>query len=103
VWKVFLDLFTVKMLVTFSRRPAAWFGLLSFPFWLGGFVGTGSIALLVAIGRHPQLVVIGSVTLLLACTAFHLLSLGFLAEFALEMKHSVQVPGPEGLVEAGQL
>lgn len=103
VWKVFLDLFTVKMLVTFARRPATWFGLLSLPFWLASCVGAAVIGLQVAMGQHPQLVVIGSVTLLLACTAIHLLSLGFLAEVALGMKHGRQAPGPEGLVGAEQL
>ncbi len=34
VWKVFLDLFMVKMLVGFSMKPALWFGMLSVPFLL---------------------------------------------------------------------
>ena len=87
-WKVFLDLFTVKMLVTFAPRPAAWFGLLSMPFWLGASIGTGAIALLVASGRGTPLVVMGSVTLLFTCTAFQLLCMGMLGEAALEAKHN---------------
>jgi len=34
IWKVFLDLFSVKMLIGFSSRPTLWFGLLSAPFFL---------------------------------------------------------------------
>ena len=88
MWKVFLDLFTVKMLVTFAPRPAAWFGLLSLPFWLGACIGTGAMALLVAIGQGSPLVVVGSVTLLLACTAFHLVCMGILGEAALEANYT---------------
>ena len=34
IWKVFLDLLTVKMLLGFITRPAAWFGLLALAFTL---------------------------------------------------------------------
>jgi len=88
MWKVFLDLFTVKMLVTFARRPAAWFGLLSLPFWLGGCIGAGAIVLLVAMGQGSPLVVVGSVTLLLTCTAFHLVCMGILGEASLEAEYT---------------
>ncbi len=101
IWKVFLDLFTVKMLVTFAPRPAAWFGLLSVPFWLGACIGAGAIALLVGMGQGPPLVVAGSVTLLLTCTAFHLISMGLLAEAALDAEGGVQ--GGDSLPEVQQL
>lgn len=84
IWKVFLDLFTVKMLVTFAPRPAVWFGLLSLPFWLGSVLGFGALALLAATGQGSPLVVVGTTTLLLAATAFHLVSMGVLAEAAVE-------------------
>jgi glycosyltransferase involved in cell wall biosynthesis len=32
IWRVFLDLITIKMLVGFSSKPALWFGVLSLPF-----------------------------------------------------------------------
>lgn len=92
IWKVFLDLFMVKMLVTFAPRPAAWFGLLSMPFWLAGVFGAGAIAFLMAVGQSPTLVVVGSITLLLACTGFHLISMGLLAEAALEAEDPVKGP-----------
>jgi len=92
IWKVFLDLFTVKMLVTFAQRPAAWFGLLSMPFWLAGLIGAGVIAVLFAMGQSPPLVLMGSITLVLACTAFHLISMGILAEAALEAESVLRDP-----------
>lgn len=101
VGKVFLDLFTVKMLVTFGSRPAAWFGLLSMPFLLAGSIGAGVIAVMMAIGNNPPLVVVGSITVLLACTAFHLISMGLLAEAALEAQESVK--DHEALPEAREL
>ncbi|MFL6193311.1 MAG: glycosyltransferase family 2 protein, partial [Thermoanaerobaculia bacterium] len=35
IWKVFLDLLTVKMLLHFTTRPVKWFGILAFPFFVG--------------------------------------------------------------------
>jgi len=92
IWKVFLDLLTVKMLVTFAPRPAGWFGLLSLPFWLGACIGTGATALLVAMGQSSPLVVVGSVTLLFTCTGIQLVSMGLLGEAALEAEYTVQDP-----------
>jgi len=88
MWKVFLDLFTVKMLVTFASRPAAWFGLLSLPFWLGASIGTGALALLATMGEGSSLVVMGSITLLFICTAVQLICMGILGEAALEAKYN---------------
>ncbi len=101
IWKVFLDLLTVKMLVTFAPRPAGWFGLLSLPFWLGACIGTGAMALLAATGHGSPLVVVGSVTLLLTCTGIQLVSMGLLGETALQAENGVQ--GPSVLPQAQEL
>jgi hypothetical protein len=101
MWKVFLDLFTVKMLVAFATRPAAWFGLLSLPFWLGACIGTGAITLLVATGYGSPLIVVGSVTLLLTCTGVQLVSMGLLGEAALQVENGLQ--GPHMLPHAQEL
>lgn len=101
IWKVFMDLFTVKMLVTFVRSPAAWFGLLSLPFWVAGTVGAGAIGFLMAVGQSTSLVVVGSITLLLACTGFHLISMGLLAEGALDVEHALR--GPDILPDVQEL
>jgi glycosyltransferase involved in cell wall biosynthesis len=92
MWKVFLDLFTVKMLVAFAPRPAAWFGLLSLPFWFGACIGTGAMALLAATGHGSPLVVVGSVTLLLTCTAIQLICMGILGEATREAEYTAQHP-----------
>ncbi len=31
IWRVFLDIITVKIITSFASRPALWFGLLSVP------------------------------------------------------------------------
>jgi hypothetical protein len=77
------------MLVTFAPRPATWFALLSVPFWLGGLIGATAVAFLVATGRDSPLVVWGTTTLLLAITAIHLVSMGLLAEAAVEAGHAM--------------
>jgi glycosyltransferase involved in cell wall biosynthesis len=82
VWKVLLDLLTVKMIVGFATRPALWFGALAAPFAL---LATAFLALaLLQYARPPQAdefsVVFASVCILLFYAAAHLLSMGFLCE-----------------------
>ena len=40
IWKVFLDLLTVKMLLRFATHPASWFAILGFPFAVAGLAVT---------------------------------------------------------------
>ena len=40
IWKVFLDIFMIKMLLGFSSRHGIWFGLLSLPFLIMGIIFT---------------------------------------------------------------
>jgi hypothetical protein len=89
------------MLVTFAPRPATWFGLFSIPFWLAGSIGSGAVAFLVAKGESSPLVVIGTTTLLLTVTAIHLVSMGLLAEAAVEEEDAVG--GADALPEAREL
>jgi len=82
IWKVFLDLLTVKMLVGFSRNPGLLFGILSFPFLISG----GVFALL-SINLYLNIASIGSIPIIFASISFllfflsvHLLLLGFIGE-----------------------
>jgi glycosyltransferase involved in cell wall biosynthesis len=77
-WRVFLDLFVVKMLTGFATRPALWFGALSLPplllgmvCWIGSWIAgvSGVVAL--------------SLALLCLALAGHLLILGLLGEMVL--------------------
>jgi len=87
IWKVFLDLLTVKMLLGFITRPAAWFGLLALPFAAASLVaalGAGYLYLGLAPGR-PYPIVFPSMAILFAVAAAHLLAVGMLAELVVKV------------------
>ena len=74
-WKVFSDLFLIKLLTGFASRPSLWFGLGAiFAILLGG----GS--LLGGISMDLFTVTFSTVSLLLFCLAGHLLVMGILGE-----------------------
>ncbi|MFL6196108.1 MAG: glycosyltransferase family 2 protein [Thermoanaerobaculia bacterium] len=87
IWKVFLDLLTIKMLVGFTTRPAKWFALLSAPFLLGmllAFVASVYAHLTWAPGhRYP--LVFPSITILCAFAFAHLVVLGLFSELVVRM------------------
>jgi glycosyltransferase involved in cell wall biosynthesis len=87
IWKVFLDLLTIKMLLSFTTRPAAWFGLLSLPFLVGTLLAMG-----ISVYRHvtilpymPYSLVFPSITVLFAFAFAHLIILGVLAELVVKV------------------
>ena len=80
VWRVALDIVTIKMLSGFSSRPAIWFGLFSFP-WLVLAVA----ALLAAINLYyssplSEWFVTFTVSFLFSFLAAHLVALGMIGE-----------------------
>lgn len=82
LWKVFLDLLALKMLLRVTSRPAAWFTLLSLPF-VGGTMAAAVASLFLYLGmdgadRFP--IVLPSVVVLLAFVSAHLIVLGLAAE-----------------------
>ena len=87
IWKVFLDLVTVKMLLGFSTRPATWFGLLSLPFLaatLLAFAASAWIHLsLPPEGHYP--LIFPAITILLAFASAHLILLGIFAELIVKV------------------
>jgi glycosyltransferase involved in cell wall biosynthesis len=87
IWKVFLDLLTIKMLLGFTTRPASWFALLSLPFMAGSCVGLAasvwSYANLSPAKSYP--IVFPSVTILFAAAAVHLLLIGMFAELVVKV------------------
>jgi glycosyltransferase involved in cell wall biosynthesis len=106
IWKVFLDLLTIKMLLSFTTRPAAWFGLLSLPFLVGTL-----LAFTISVYRHatilpymPYSLVFPSITVLFAFAFAHLIILGVLAELVVKVGDFKQketilavVDGPGGM------
>ncbi|HEX5759846.1 MAG TPA: glycosyltransferase family 2 protein [Thermoanaerobaculia bacterium] len=89
IWKVFLDLLTVRMLLGFTTRPSAWFGLLALP-----FLGFALLALAASLWTHDTLVqtpegglplVLPSVAVLFAFSFAHLLFVGVVAELVVRV------------------
>jgi glycosyltransferase involved in cell wall biosynthesis len=82
IWKVFLDLLTVKMLLGFTTRPAKWFAALSAPFLIGmllAFAASVYVDLTIAPGRRYPLV-FPAITLLCAFAFAHLVIVGVFSE-----------------------
>jgi glycosyltransferase involved in cell wall biosynthesis len=87
IWKVFLDLLTVKMLLGFITRPATWFGLLSIPFLAGAFLALALSAysyLTLPPGMTYSLV-FPSATVLFAVVFAYLNLLGMFAELVVKV------------------
>jgi glycosyltransferase involved in cell wall biosynthesis len=78
IWKVFLDLFLIKMLTSFAERPALWFGMFSLPAF---FLGTACLMGLLIAG--PSGVVLPALSFLFFSLAGHLLAMGLLGEMVL--------------------
>jgi glycosyltransferase involved in cell wall biosynthesis len=77
-WRVFLDLFVIKMLTGFSARPALWFGTLSLPAWVlaCGFA-------LAPLATGAQGIVFPSLAFLLFALAGHFTAMGIIGEMVL--------------------
>jgi hypothetical protein len=103
IWKVFLDLLTVKMLLGFTTRPALWFGLLSLPF-LGGML----VALATSVYIHfvwtpsnEYPLIFPSATILFAFASLHLIVLGVLAELVVKVGDFKETEAVLATVELG--
>jgi glycosyltransferase involved in cell wall biosynthesis len=104
IWKVFLDLLTVKMLLGFTTRPAKWFALLSVPFLAGmmaAFAASVYIDLVLSPGaRYP--LVFPAITILCAFAFAHLMVVGLFSELVVRMgdfrpsETALSLPQPEG-------
>lgn len=95
VWRVMLDMITVKMITSFSSRPAVWFGLLSVPFIIGGL-----LTLLAAVDmnlRHwtEGWMVLSTTAWLFLYLSLHLLVMGILGELTLKTGDFVPRKGLE--------
>ena len=84
VWRVALDIITVKMITGFASRPALWFGLLALP-----FIILGTSTLLIAGGMYfSQLIenwiVLSTIAFLFIFLSAHLLSMGIIGELLMK-------------------
>jgi len=75
VWRVFSDLFLIKLLTGFSGRPALWFGILGLPSII---LGMGCLILPLVIGV-PSFI-IPTLGFLFFCLSGHLIAMGILGE-----------------------
>ena len=81
VGKVFLDIIKVKMITAFSERPLHWFSLFSVPCVFASAVATLQFCLSAAANPGNSAgAVSGSIAVLTAYLAFHLLTMGLFAE-----------------------
>ena len=87
IWKVFLDLLTVKMLLRFVAHPAVWFFLLSIPFGVATILAlVGSLFLYsMPASSTPFPIVVPAIAVLSAFAGCHLLLLGMFAELVVRV------------------
>ena len=85
IWKVFLDLFTLRLILNFSERPMSWFGAL------------GLISLLFAIGilmyllfNWQQQIVWPGIMLLCAHNALFILGCGLVSELSVRFSGDIK-------------
>ena len=83
VWRVILDIITIKMITGFASRPALWFGMLSIPFFMFGLLFI--ILSMISYFNHTTgvSIIFPSVCLLFFFLGSYLLSLGFVSEMIL--------------------
>jgi glycosyltransferase involved in cell wall biosynthesis len=79
-WRVFLDLFLVKMLTGFAARPTLWFGFLSIPALIWSFTCVVSIAV-----YGISSMVMPALAFLSLVLTGHLIAIGILGEMVLKV------------------
>jgi len=84
VWRVALDILTVKLITGFVSRPGLWFGVLALP-----FIILGTSTLLIAGGMYfSQLIenwmVMSTAAFLFFFLSAHLLSMGVIGELLMK-------------------
>ncbi len=82
IWKVFLDIFTIKTLLGFSMAHGIWFGILSIPFL---FIGTTFTFFSIKLYLNPHIynsfpIIFPSISVLFFFLTAHMVLLGFLSE-----------------------
>jgi glycosyltransferase involved in cell wall biosynthesis len=80
VWRVALDIITVKMLIGFASRPALWFGLLSLPWAILGLFTLVIGSAMYAYDAIEEWTVLSTVAFLLLFLWTNLLAMGLIGE-----------------------
>lgn len=82
VWKVALDIVTVKMISGFGYRPGLWFGLLSLPFAALGMASLAAASVMFLQGRVEEWMVVSIVGLLLLFLSAHFIAMAGIGELS---------------------
>jgi glycosyltransferase involved in cell wall biosynthesis len=103
IWKVFLDLLTIKMLLGFTTRPARWFAMLSLPFLAGTLLALATSVYIhfVWTPQNEYPLIFPSATILFAFAFAHLIVLGFLAELVVKVGDFKEVEAVLATVDSG--
>lgn len=103
IWKVFLDLVTVKMLLGFTTRPAAWFGMVSLPFLAGALVAFAASVYIHARlqAGQPYPLVFPSIAILFTVAFANLILLGVFAELIVKVGDFKESEAVMAVVERG--
>jgi glycosyltransferase involved in cell wall biosynthesis len=91
IWKVFLDLFVIKMLTGFAIRPLWWFTLLSIP--LAALAAVFLVAAYVASVREGTATVLLTEGLLFSFAAAQMLMVGMMGEHIVRIGRDAERPG----------
>jgi glycosyltransferase involved in cell wall biosynthesis len=103
IWKVFLDLLTVKMLLSFTTRPAIWFGTLAIPFLAATLIALG-VSGYIHFTMRPGMsysLIFPSITILFAFAFAHLIVVGILAELVVKVGDFKEIEAVLSRVHAG--
>lgn len=84
VWRVALDIITVKLITGSASRPALWFGLPSFPVFGLGFSALVVAAAMYSEPQPSEWLVMSTVALLFFLLGVHLLSMGIIGELSMK-------------------
>ncbi len=87
IWSVFLDIFTIKVLLGFSMTHGLWFGILSLPFFIAGalFAFLSANLYLKPLINDSLSIIFPSISVLFFFLFAHMLLLGFLGEIIFRM------------------
>jgi glycosyltransferase involved in cell wall biosynthesis len=84
IWKVALDIVTIKLITGFASRPGRWFAVSGFAFLFLGFVNLLYLAAAYTAGDTEEWSVLSTVAFLLILLGGHLLGTGIVGELAMK-------------------
>ena len=82
IYKVLLDLLTIKMIISFSRRPLLWFSMLAIPSAVISILALiySVYSMIVSNGESPNLIIWPTLTVMFGALSLFLVLIGALCE-----------------------